>query len=423
MTRTMMAVLLAAVLFALAGCSTAKPGVSTSETTVTASKETTFAPGNSDRPYKMVGKDKIFLHVVKTYDPAKYPKAAMDGEPSQIHFFKPEKDEGIRNRDYPDYGPKTFKFLALPSTIIPPQDYYMLQKNGGTLNKALKGTGYKATEILDGGHIKILPNLYLGYYDFAWVSLNVMTEYWSGNESMNAELWRGGNDYVIIGASYNGGISLIAPPTVTDIKQLDGGGVGIMNPSFNMEALLNKKLKSVGLATESDGGTVGIEMAPPGYVMNDLMASRLKAVMAWGSYEVQLRQRFHYRELISWDQMGYGKKVPYNVLVVRRDILAKHPDIVQKVVQLNYEGTQEALKVGDFREPEYKRVDHFKSYYMGTPSKKAANINPKLLNLDAEANPVFLRDVYDYMVEHGYFKEPYEFEELVDHSFYEKIAK
>ena len=176
-----------------------------------------------------LGKTEMFLHTTKVYDPKKLDYAKLDGEPSQNHYFAPVKDEGIKDRTYPAFDAKTFKFLALPTAAIPPQDYYMFQKSGGTLNKALAGTGYKAADIIDTGHIKILPNLYVGYYDFAWVPLAVMTEYWSGNESMSSELWKQGDDYVVIGSSTDGDSSLLAPPSVTDVRQLAGKSVGIMN--------------------------------------------------------------------------------------------------------------------------------------------------------------------------------------------------
>jgi ABC-type nitrate/sulfonate/bicarbonate transport system substrate-binding protein len=414
--------LMAAALLALAGCTPATTS-SNSGSAGTASSTTTSsvaATGNSTvRPSKMVNQDKMYLMVTKTYDASKYPKDAMTGEPSTISFFKPTKDEGILNRDYPTYDKKTFKFLSLPASMIAPQDYYLFQKNGGTLNTALKGTGYKATEILDSGHIKILPNLYLGYYDFAWVPLNVMTEYWSGNESMNQELWRDGNDYVIIGAAWDGGTSLLAPSTVTDVKQLANKTVGIMNPSFNLEALFNKKLESVSMATKSAGGTVGIEMASPGFVMNDLMAMKNSAVFAWGQYAGALKAK-GYHELVNWTQMGYGTKVPYQVLVVRRDILEKHPEIVQKVVQLNYDATQKALKSTDWLKANTTRYQYYMSHYFGTAANPAA---ANLIHIDAQASPTFLKDVISYMTKCNYFKTPYTYSQLVDQSFYDKVKK
>jgi ABC-type nitrate/sulfonate/bicarbonate transport system substrate-binding protein len=426
MKRTIVASALAAALAALlAGCSPAPatPAGEGGSTTPTGSVEVT---SSSQIPSKMIGtakKTKVFLHVTRKYDPADYPKAKMDGEPSDIKFFRPvdpDTDEGVKRRDYPDFDSKTFKFLALPAGTLPPQSYYMFDKDGGTLNKALKAKGYKAAEIVDQGHIKILPNMYLGYYDFAWVPLNILTEVWSGNESMNQELWRDGNDYVIVGAAWNGGISLITSGSVNSVDQLADTTVGIMNPSFNIEALFQKKLKSVGLATAASGGTVNIQTGSPGIVMNNLMSKKLSAVFAWGTYGPQLQKQFGYRELVNWTQMGYGKNVPYDVLIVRRDIIEKHPDIVQTVVQLNYDATQQALKKGDYKQPLGKKYEQFKSEYLGQPPTKTP---PQLLDFTADANPVFLKDVVNYMTECGYFKKPYTYDQLVDRSFYEKVKK
>lgn len=418
MRRTLVITALLALLVGATACSApaaSNPAGSTNTTGTAAPTEPRVV-----KNIGKLGKTVLFMHTVKVYDPTQFPKTSMNGEPSDIPFFKPEKDEGVLNRDYPAYDNKTFKFLALPAGTLPPQSYYMFDKNGGTLNPALASSGYKATEIVDQGHIKILPNLYVGYYDFAWVPLNVIAEYWSGNESMSQELWRDGNDYVIVANSYNGGISLLATPTITDVKQVANTTVGIMNPSYNIETLFEKKLESVGLSTSAVGGNVNIEMGNPGLVMNDLLSAKLSSVFAWGSYAPQLQQKFGYKEVVPWTEMGYGKQVPYVVLVVRRDILAKHPDIVQKVVQLNYDATKLALTVGDYKDPLNTKYNEFKGKYMGQATPAST---PALIDVEAQAGPVFLKAVVDYMTRAGYFVKPYTFNQLVDESFYNKVKK
>ncbi len=358
-----------------------------------------------------LGKTEMFLHVTKAYDPAKIDYAKLDGEPSQNHFFKPEKDEGVLNRDYPAYDSKTFKFLALPTAAIPPQDHYMFVKDGGTLNPALSGSGYKAVDIIDTGHIKILPNLYTGYYDFAWVPIAVMTEYWSGRESMNQELWKSGNDYVIIGSSTDGDSSLMAPQELPDVKSLDGKSVGIMNVSFSTEAMLNKALGTVGLSTAAAGGTVKVEMGTPGFVMNDLMSGKLAAAFSWSVYTKALQKQFNYKELVKWQDLGYGTKLTNVVLVVRRDILKKHPDIVAKVVQLNSDASKQAIDAGDYAKPAAARYQQWNDTYIGD-GRKISDLGAAFV--DGEVNDAYLRATYDYMVVCGYFKIPYTYDELVD---------
>ena len=367
-----------------------------------------------------LGKTEMFLHTTKIYDPLKVPYTPFNGEPSQVPYFKPVRDEGIRNRDYPVYDPKTFKFLALPTAAIPPQDYYMFVKNGGTLNPALKPLGYKAVDIIDTGHIKILPNLYVGYYDFAWVPFAVMTEYWSGNESMDPELWKRGDGYVIIGNSTDGDSSLMAPNAFTDPTKLAGKKVGIMNVSLNTEALFNKKLNTMGLATSAAGGNVDIEMGTPGFVMNDLVAKKLAAVFSWSVYTKVLQRTMGYHELIPWQDLGYDGKLSNVVLVVRRDILEKHPDVVKKVVELNYAATQRAVKDGDYAEPAAKRYQDWDNAYMGDHMRVSTLGVP---NLDADINRVYVSDVYDYMVKCGYFKTQYPLGTLMDLTYEDAVAR
>jgi ABC-type nitrate/sulfonate/bicarbonate transport system substrate-binding protein len=415
MKRAAVLLLVAMTVFGVSGCApkSTPPSGASSEASATTAPAKSF-------PSFTLNKDLIYKHVTKTYNPADFAYAPMNGEPSPIPFFKPTHDEGKVNRDYPAYGPKTFKFLSLVGGILPPQQYYMFDQPKGPLdlNKAVAKTGYKFANILDEGHIKILPNLYLGYYDFAWIPLNVMTEYWSGNESMNQELWRKGNDYQVIGASYDGGVSMLVAPTVTSLQDLSGKTVGIMNPAFNIEAMLNKKLQSVGMATASAGGTVKVEMASPGFVLNDLMSMNNAGVFAWSIYATMVQKQKGYHELVNWKDMGYGTKVPYFVLVARKDIIAKHPDIVQTVVQLNYDATKAATK-GDYLKPMTAAFEAFKAKYMG----QVPQVMPGLYLNDAQANPLFLHDVIDYMTKCGYFKAPYTYADLVNDSFYAKVKK
>jgi hypothetical protein len=417
MKRVAALVLVAMTIFGVAGC--APKSTSSSKPASTSASSGTKTPGHLNRPSFTLNKDLIYEHVTKTYNPADFAYAPMDGEPSQIPFFKPIHDEGKLNRDYPSYSAKTFKFLEL--STVGPGDYYMFHANdGGTLNAALKGTGYNAVDILDGGHQKILPNLYIGYYDFAWVTTNVMSEYWSGNESMNQELWKKGDDYVIIGAEEDAASPLYASAKITSLKQLAGQTVGIMNPSFNDEMLLNNMLKTVGLATASAGGNVKVQMASPGFVLDDLLALDYQAAFAWSKYASTLTGTLKYHVLVPWQAEGYSERTPDRVLVVRRDILEKHPDIVQKVVQANYDATKLALASNAWQAPAYALSNAFKMKYYGTPAPKT---KPGTSKPDAQANPAFLQDTIDYMTQCDYFKVPYTYAHLVDQSFYDKVKK
>jgi hypothetical protein len=58
--------------------------------------------------------------------------------------------------------------------------------------------------------------------------------------------------------------------------------------------------------------------------------------------------------------------------------------------------------------------------YFGAPViATAAN----LIDVDPQANPVFMKDVVSYMTKAGYFVRPYTYSQLVDQSFYNKVKK
>jgi len=397
---------------ALAGCSPATPAGPTP-----GSAETSTT-GRSEDKFTMIGKTKLFLDGGPVRDPGDYEFAAMDGEPSQIPMFKPEKPEGIKEAIYPASDPKTFKVLCLSASNVTPQRYYMFEKDGGTLNKAVKDTGYKFTSFYDSGDNKINANMYLGYYDFAWVTTGRATETWSGFISRDAELWKAGDNYVVIGAAANDGDTLWAPKEVTSLKQLDGKSVGIMNPNYQTEAAFNNLLQKEGLATESGGGTVKVLMAGPAQTMNQLRTGKLDASFARSTYREDLIAT-GYHELADTSDAWSGKN-PNVVLIVRRDILEKHPEIVQAVVQANYDATRKAKADDEWATAENELLRTFREEYDGNAGKPR---NPKPEALDAQANPDYMRGVYDFMKAGGFFKLPYAYEKLVDDTFYQKVKK
>lgn len=158
----------------------------------------------------------------------------------------------------------------------------------------------------------------------------------------------GGSDYVVIGAAANGGVDLQAAPGVTKLAQLDGQTLGIMNVGYHSEAMLNKALSAVGMATESAGGKVGVVMGAPGRIMNSMVDKTYKGGFVWGKYAKQLQEISGYHPLLKWQDMGYGTQMPTTLLIVRKDIIAKHPDVVQAVVQANYDASKQAVSDGEY---------------------------------------------------------------------------
>lgn len=411
MRRFALLVALVAALFTLAGCS--QP--STTPTTGGSSEASQGIKPN--RPFVMVGKTTLYLDPDSGIDPAKFPHSAMDGEPSANGPFKPGKDQGILNRVYPPSDPKTFKFLSICISTVNPAPYYMFVKDGGTLNKAAAKTGYKFVKLDDDGDNKILPNIYIGYYDFAWVPFDQLPELWSGHESREAKLWRDGNEYVLIGTTVNEGQEIVAPPSITSISQLGGKQVGIMNPTFGSEAAFNAMLNKVGLATESAGGTVKIAMSAPSFTLSDLASMHNAAAFARSKYLKQL-QADGYKPIGSTDEV-WGGRTPRLALIVRRDILEKHPDIVQLVVQQNYNAIKMANSTDAWKAPALALLEAYKKKYSGPP----INVNISKGELNAEANPLYVKGVYDYMTKYGYFVKPYPLSDLYDPSFFAKVKK
>jgi len=410
MKRMGIVVALAATLLMVGGCT------QTAGTPTTGASSDATQAVKADRPFELVGKTKMYLDPDSGVDPALFPHSAMDGEPSSNGFFQPGKDQGILNRVYPASEPKTFKFLSICVSTVNPAPYYLFDKDGGTLNKAVAKTGYKFIKLDDDGDNKILPNIYIGYYDFAWVPFDQLPELWCGHESREARLWRAGNEYVIIGTTVEEGQDLVAAPGITGLKDLAGKQVGIMNPTFSSEAAFNAMLEKVGMATESAGGNVKIAMSAPSFTLSDLTSMNNSAAFARSKYVKQLKAD-GYKTIANTDEV-WGAKTPRIALIVRRDILEKHPDIVQLVVQANYDAIKRAKASKEWEKPATALLQAYKEKYAGPPISLSL---PK--QLDARANPVYIKGVYDYMTKYGYFKKAYPLSDLVDDSFYQKVKK
>jgi ABC-type nitrate/sulfonate/bicarbonate transport system substrate-binding protein len=416
--------MVAMLMLGLAGCAPSTPAKRTTPAKPSAGSANTssgLAPGQASTPFVKVNKDTMYLTPTKkTYDASQFLQTAMTGAPSNIPFFKPVKDEGTVNRVYPSTDSKTFKFLTDMNQCLVPQWYYLFDKNGGTLNAAVSSTSYKFEGIMDSGAVKLVPNMMLGYYDFAYIPFNTLSTYWSGNEPQYQELWRAGDDYVVVGASYRGGSDLLAPGSVTSAKQLAGTTVGIPAPDYSNETMLNKWLSTAGLATASAGGNVQVELATPGFIMNDLIAKKDSAAFVYGKYAAQLKAQYGFKTLVSWQNMGYGTQRSLMLLIVRKDIIANHPDIVQAVVQANYDATKQAVSAGDWRTPSDAAFNaYWEKYYATTQHIQ----DPTAALINAQASPTFLHAVIDYMTKCGYFKIPYTYNDLVNETFYNNVKK
>lgn len=340
-----------------------------------------------------------------------------NGLPSRVPEYNPQVQMPYPH--YPAADPKTYKFLNVEVSLPVPQAYYMFDK--GLLANAMKSTGFKAAELPDDVHQKVLPNLYNGYYDFAYLPVNVLAEYWSGRVLCAPQLWRGGDDYVVIAGAYDGGVSLLTAPDIFDLKTLDGKTVGVMNPSFNLEMQLNQTLHENGLATRSAGGTVNVVHNFPGNIMNDLLAKKISAVFAWDMYKPQLKE-LGFQEVRTWNQLGYGDKSPYMVLVVRKDILAKHPEVVQAVLKAHVQASRLANKGSDYAAP---LIAKYNLYATGLKRKArpAASFNYANLRVTTDPNVQYLKDTLNYMESAKILKRPVNFSDLVKLTLLNKAEK
>jgi ABC-type nitrate/sulfonate/bicarbonate transport system substrate-binding protein len=328
------------------------------------------------------------------------------GDPSRVKPFEPKE---LKTTAYSKVDAKTYKFLYVQALLPAPQAYFVFKDD--KLAQDLNSLGFSMQQIQDDFQEKILPNLANGYYDFAYLPLSTLTEFWASHEKQE-----GNGGYTIISASYGGGTTLMTAPDVFDIKNLDGKTIGIINQSYDQESTLNNLLNQVQLKTKTAGGSVEVRRDTAQVILNSLLKKEIAAVICGDEYKTSL-QAMGFQEAYFWKQQGQNN--PNMVLAVRNEILENRPEVVSAVLRAHVRATITAAQDPAFRQEVINQYNQY-LFSLERKQKPEGEFKYDSVNIFYDPNRTYLFNVLAYMKNSKYLKNELNSEKAVNVSLLNK---
>lgn len=151
--------------------------------------------------------------------------------------------------------------------------------------------------------------------------------------AINAYIKSGGDVKIVAGASKAGAVLLTRTNAeIHSVSELSGKNVAVPQLGNTQHISLLKLLTDNGLAPKSDGGTVNIVPAANADIQNLMGNGDVDAALVpepWGSI---LEREAGANILLDYDEIWMDGDYDVAVVIVNKDFLEKHPDIVEKVL-------------------------------------------------------------------------------------------
>lgn len=147
----------------------------------------------------------------------------------------------------------------------------------------------------------------------------------------------------IVAGAANGGAMLVVRPeaNIKTIRDLAGKKVAVPQFGNTQDISLRKLLDENGLKTADKGGTVQVLQVANPDTLALFSKGELDAALLPEPWGTRLLQQGDGQMLLDWDQLGYGQNYPVTVLVVRREFLEEHPDLVEKWLEGHRQVTEQ----------------------------------------------------------------------------------
>lgn len=228
----------------------------------------------------------------------------------------------------------------------------------------------------------------------------------------------GSNKYTIIAGSNNAdSTALFVSSKIKSLKDLDGKTVGIANQRYQDEFQLNKVLNTVGLSTNSVGGSV--KVAWDDIVMKEVEnfgAGKYDAIVLYDpeNFPMVLQKVPGSKMLTTLNPNGmFGTRQPRTWLVAKKDLLKNNPDLVKAVLKAHVLATEKALAEADkiplIAREVYLSYYEKKNAYMTDILKKHTPEFYKQkwseTEITYDPNMKFVLDVFQFMTQKGLMKD------------------
>lgn len=218
---------------------------------------------------------------------------------------------------------------------------------------------------------------------------------------------RSKGDVVILSGASAAGAELVKSPSadITEISDLSGKTVAIPQIGNTQHLCLLKILSDNGLAPADKGGDVNVTAVENADVQNMMDQGNIDAALVpepWGTTLVHGGAGI----VLDYDEVYNGGDYPVAVVVVRKEFMEAHPDIVsaflaehEKTTAILQENTEDAAKIvnGEINTATGKSLDA--SILTGAFQK---------LLFSTEVNEDAIRDFADISLEQGFIDQDYE---------------
>lgn len=228
----------------------------------------------------------------------------------------------------------------------------------------------------------------------------------------------GSNKYAIIAGSNNADSTvLFVSPKIKSLKDLDGKTVGIANQRYQDEFQLNKVLNTVGLSTDSVGGSV--KVAWDDIVVKEVdnfRTGKYDAIVIYDpeNFPMVLQKVPGSKMLTSLNPNGlFGSKQPRTWLIAKKDVIKNEPELVKTVLKAHILATEKALAEAD-KIPAIAR-EVYLSYYQQKKVKMDEILKkhtPEFYKkkwseteITYDPNMKFVLDVYEFLKQKGLMKD------------------
>lgn len=169
---------------------------------------------------------------------------------------------------------------------------------------------------------------------------------------------RSGGDLVIISGAANGGAVLVArsDAAITSVADLAGKKVAIPQLGNTQHLSLLQLLSENGLSTTSAGGTVDVYAVANSEIKSLMQTGGIDAALVPEPWGARLIREVGAKLVLDYDQIWLGGNYSTAVVIVSKDFMTAHPDLVEKFLQAHADITAyinqnpgEAMAIADAR--------------------------------------------------------------------------
>lgn len=290
----------------------------------------------------------------------------------------------------------------------------LINREKKIFEQVFQEAGYNIEWVITRGRDNVGPMMEEGKFEFLYTPINNFTAYFTETSEFAA-----GDNYRIIAgsAAVEEGSVLLVNDSITDIGDLDGKVIGIVNNSYSHEMMLNLQLDKVGLATETVGGTVQIQFQDYLIKFYEMFEQgEFDGIIIRRREEKNLRDRFpNTKRLLGLnDNQIVGELIPSVWLYARTDVLQNWPDLVNLMLETHIEATAMAEENRD-KLPQLadETLDYYYYEIIGAQSYEKTPLEEivkdwERIHITYDPNADFAQRLHKFIFDSGYTDKPYD---------------